>query len=397
MDSDLVLHLHEKLYRKSSENTSGTTLSYGKNHTGDVSASASRLVDIKCENDSYARTCDPYSQDLKRDLFEKQTQNTHTGTALPSDKLSRCGFDIYVCFVRSIYTILFHNKHYSNPYLVLEHRHRLYKLTMRLRGMILPNKDLRQCMISLCAVSSVILFGVIAALLYRTFELDSFFLVFSTCAVVSVFLVFYVLRRRDSARSDGRVVVIGTAITFILVALAVTIVVISIQKMQHPTISSTLSMMSSNTNSGVLSNFDTLSKSNVASRRVLSTNTAAHPELGALASPIFGAISLCAILIILVTMDNFLGLTSFSFGLFDDAGTFGGSKAVSWEASYGPLHMWLDGFEGNNSIIGNGGKKHDDDGDAAAVVDHADTKKNSSVFEKSKLSDNDDDDDDDKA
>ena len=56
MDSDLVLHLHEKLYRKSSENTSGTTLSYGKNHTGDVSASASRLVDIKCENDSYART-----------------------------------------------------------------------------------------------------------------------------------------------------------------------------------------------------------------------------------------------------------------------------------------------------------------------------------------------------
>ena len=96
-------------------------------------------------------------------------------------------------------------------------------------------------------------------------------------------------------------------------------------------------------------------------------------------------------------MDNFLGLTSFSFGLFDGARTFGGSKAVSWEASYGPLHMWLDGFEGNNSIIGNGGKKHDDDGDAAAVVDHADTKKNSSVIEKSKLSDNDDDDDDDKA
>ena len=267
--------------------------------------------------------------------------------------------------------------------------HRLYKLTMRLRGMILPNKDLRQCMISLCAVSSVILFGVIAALLYRTFELDSFFLVFSTCAVVSVFLVFYVLRRRDSARSDGRVVVIGTAITFILVALAVTIVVISIQKMQHPTISNTLSMMSSNADSGVLSNFDALSKSNVASRRVLSTNTA-HPELGALASPIFGAISLCAILIILVTMDNFLGLTSFSFGLFDDAGTFGGSKAVSWEASYGPLHMWLDGFEGNNSIVGNGGKKHDDDD--GAVVDHSDTKNN--AIGKSKLSDNDDDDDD---
>ena len=88
-------------------------------------------------------------------------------------------------------------------------------------------------------------------------------------------------------------------------------------------------------------------------------------------------------------MDNFLGLTSFSFGLFDDAGTFGGSKAMSWEASYRPLHIWLDGFEGNNSIIGNGGKKHDDDD--GAVVDHSDTKSN--VIGKSKLSDNDDDDD----
>ena len=80
MDSDLVLHLHEKLYRKSSENTSGTTLSYGENHTGDVSASASRLVDIKCENDSYART------------------------ALPSDKLSRRSFDLYVCFAPTLQT-----------------------------------------------------------------------------------------------------------------------------------------------------------------------------------------------------------------------------------------------------------------------------------------------------
>ena len=70
-------------------------------------------------------------------------------------------------------------------------------------------------------------------------------------------------------------------------------------------------------------------------------------------------------------MDNFLGLTSFSFGLFDDAGTFGGSKAVSWEASYGPLHILLDGFEGNNSIIENGGKKHDNDDDVV-VVDNND-------------------------
>ena len=240
-------------------------------------------------------------------------------------------------------------------------------------------------MIGLCAVSSIILFGILSALLCRTLKLDSFFLVFSTCAAVSVFLVFYVLRRRDSARSDGRVVVIGTAITFVLVALAVTIVVISIKKIQHSMISSSLSMVSRSTDSGVLSNFDSLSQSSAASRRVLSTNAAAHPELGALASPILGAISFCAILVMLVTMDSFLGVTSFSFGLFDGARTFGGSKAVSWEASYGPLHMWLDGFEGGGSAAlenGTGKKKKKQD----HIVNGSDEK-----TKKSKHSDNEDD------
>ena len=40
---------------------------------------------------------------------------------------------------------------------------RLYRLTMRLRGMILPDKDLQKCMIGLCVVGSIVLGGILEA------------------------------------------------------------------------------------------------------------------------------------------------------------------------------------------------------------------------------------------
>jgi hypothetical protein len=243
--------------------------------------------------------------------------------------------------------------------------HRLYRLTLRLRGMFLPNKDLRRCMIGLCVLSSMILCGIVAALGFRAAGLNNIFVVVLACALVSVFIVFYVLRRRDSARSDGRVVVIGTAITFVLAALAFAIVVINIQR-HHNSISISDTLKINRKNGGVLSmlpsgnsgNIDITNPKKNTARHLLS-ETLAHPEFGILASPLFGAIALGAVLVMLVTMDSFLGLTSFSFGIFDGARTFGGSKAVSWEASYGPLHMWLDGVDQNDDMK----KKNRDEGD----------------------------------
>ena len=118
MDSDLVLHLHEKLYRKSSENTSGTTLSYGENHTGDVSASASRLVDIKCENDSYARTWSTFAS-VER-FVRKSKPKTHA--QVPHSRLinfivvaSIYMFISYVMYQRENVKRYFHSHYHSLP------------------------------------------------------------------------------------------------------------------------------------------------------------------------------------------------------------------------------------------------------------------------------------------